>query len=38
VPIAIKFSLAAVLFAALMTYLFFMARTRPPRPTVDSAL
>jgi uncharacterized membrane protein SpoIIM required for sporulation len=38
VPIAIKFSLAAVLFAALMTYLFFMARTRPPRPTVDTAL
>jgi uncharacterized membrane protein SpoIIM required for sporulation len=38
VPIAMKFSLAAVLFAALMTYLFFMARTRPPRPTVDSAL
>ena len=38
VPIAMKFSLAAVLFAALMTYLFFMARTKPPRPTVDSAL
>src|SRR6202789_920343 len=37
-PASLKFLLAAVLFAALMTYLFFMARTRPPRPTVDSAL
>ena len=35
-PVAMKFGLAAVLFAALMAYLFGTAKTRPGTPKADS--